>query len=143
MRIDPESCFECGVSGQDKELHQHHVVPRSRGGNKTLPLCHSCHDKAHHTDTLTLAREKRAWMRKHNKYLGGPLPYGKRLALNRKDLLVNGPELELMEKVLRLYNVLENYHAVSRTLNAEHIRWRGGKFTHQKVYSIIKHLETT
>jgi hypothetical protein len=38
-------CFECG---ELDNLHMHHVVPRSRGGTRTVPLCAECHGKAHH-----------------------------------------------------------------------------------------------
>jgi hypothetical protein len=31
-----------------EEIHHHHVVPRSRGGTKTVGLCLECHGKAHH-----------------------------------------------------------------------------------------------
>ena len=41
-----EGCWECGAETED--LHDHHVIPRSRGGTKTVPLCVSCHAKAHH-----------------------------------------------------------------------------------------------
>ena len=37
------TCFECGAPAD----HQHHVVPRSLGGTKTISLCHGCHGKAH------------------------------------------------------------------------------------------------
>ena len=40
-------CFECEAT---KDLQEHHVVPRSRGGTKTITLCHSCHMKAHGRD---------------------------------------------------------------------------------------------
>ena len=39
-------CWECGV--ETEEIHDHHVVPRSRGGTKTVPICGACHAKAHH-----------------------------------------------------------------------------------------------
>ena len=42
MRI--EACWECG---KDEEVHYHHVVPRSKGGTRTLPLCLECHGKVH------------------------------------------------------------------------------------------------
>ena len=38
-------CFECGSS---HGTHWHHIIPRSFGGKKTIPLCSSCHGKAHH-----------------------------------------------------------------------------------------------
>ena len=40
-------CFECEAT---EDLQEHHVVPRSRGGTKTITLCYSCHMKAHGRD---------------------------------------------------------------------------------------------
>ena len=37
-------CFECDIEG---ELENHHVIPRSLGGKKTIKLCLSCHSKVH------------------------------------------------------------------------------------------------
>jgi hypothetical protein len=37
-------CFECETT---KDLQEHHVVPKSRGGTKTVTLCYECHMKAH------------------------------------------------------------------------------------------------
>lgn len=42
MRI--EACWECG---KNEEVHYHHVVPRSLGGTRALPLCLECHGKVH------------------------------------------------------------------------------------------------
>jgi hypothetical protein len=39
----PNPCFECG----EPSTHDHHVVPQSLGGTKTVPLCLSCHGKVH------------------------------------------------------------------------------------------------
>lgn len=36
-------CFDCGGVAE----HQHHVVPASRNGSKTIPLCTACHSKVH------------------------------------------------------------------------------------------------
>lgn len=36
-------CFECGQPA----AHEHHVVPASCGGTKTVPLCETCHGKIH------------------------------------------------------------------------------------------------
>ena len=36
-------CFECGAPSD----YHHHVVPRSVGGTKTVPLCARCHGKIH------------------------------------------------------------------------------------------------
>lgn len=37
-------CFECQST---TNLIKHHVVPRSKGGKKTLFLCQKCHDLVH------------------------------------------------------------------------------------------------
>ena len=37
-------CFECGTA---ECIQHHHVVPRSAGGTKTIPLCSICHGKVH------------------------------------------------------------------------------------------------
>jgi Recombinase len=36
-------CFECGRPASE----DHHVVPQSEGGTKTVPLCAECHARAH------------------------------------------------------------------------------------------------
>ena len=43
-----KECFECGAT---EDLQEHHVVPKSRGGTKTVTLCYSCHMKAHGRDS--------------------------------------------------------------------------------------------
>lgn len=41
--IDTDICFECGEPKEE----MHHVIPKSKGGEKTIPLCIDCHGKAH------------------------------------------------------------------------------------------------
>jgi hypothetical protein len=43
ITIDTEICFECGAPKEE----MHHIIPKSRGGKKTIPLCIDCHGKAH------------------------------------------------------------------------------------------------
>lgn len=33
-----QACFECGVPAD----YDHHVIPKSQGGRKTVPLCRNC-----------------------------------------------------------------------------------------------------
>ena len=42
--VNVKLCFECG---SNEGIHQHHVVPKVKGGTKTLPLCGICHGKVH------------------------------------------------------------------------------------------------
>lgn len=41
-----EECFECG----NPATENHHVIPKSLGGSKTVPLCSVCHMKVHGLD---------------------------------------------------------------------------------------------
>jgi hypothetical protein len=79
-------CFECE---SDKELHNHHVVPRSLGGTKTIVLCGECHGKVHgltamSTSTLTLRAMKKK--REKNEACGGEPPYGFEISHDGKTL---------------------------------------------------------
>ncbi len=61
ITIDLDKCFECGEPKQD----MHHVIPKSKGGKKTIPLCAKCHGLVHGKDfvkhrTLLLEGIKRA-----------------------------------------------------------------------------------
>ncbi len=40
-------CFECDSV---ENIHNHHVVPKVKGGTKTIPLCEVCHGKVHGRD---------------------------------------------------------------------------------------------
>jgi hypothetical protein len=59
MIIDTNICFECGGT---EHIHQHHVIPKSLGGTKTIPLCETCHGRVHQKDLVkfnNLAKEGR------------------------------------------------------------------------------------
>ena len=58
-----KKCFECGKEG---DVHEHHVVPRSKGGRMTIPLCEGCHGLVHdkamnikYLSTMGLANKRR------------------------------------------------------------------------------------
>jgi hypothetical protein len=67
-------CFECEVI---EDLQEHHVVPKSRGGTKTVTLCYECHMKAHGRsgkglDHKRLTKEGLARARAAGVVLGNP-----------------------------------------------------------------------
>ena len=70
-------CWECDASG---DVHDHHPVPRSRGGTRTIPLCESCHGKAHHRDgamsTSALIRDALQVKAARGEKVGGVQTYG-------------------------------------------------------------------
>jgi len=52
-------CWEC--KKENVAIHNHHPVPKSRGGTKTIPLCETCHSKAHHMKkNMTISRLTKA-----------------------------------------------------------------------------------
>ena len=67
-------CFECG----DPAEHQHHVVPHSLGGTKTVPLCERCHGLVHDRGMVGHARLTRAALqgKKERGEIVGAVPYG-------------------------------------------------------------------
>lgn len=73
-------CWECEI--ETNEIHDHHPVPQSRGGTKTIPLCVGCHAKAHHMDknmtTSVLTKEAldRLRVAKKGRYFSGRSRYG-------------------------------------------------------------------
>ena len=46
-------CFECGSK---ENIQHHHVVPRVKGGTKTIPLCQICHAKVHGDHMLKIQK---------------------------------------------------------------------------------------
>jgi hypothetical protein len=71
-----KTCFECGST---ENIENHHVVPRSKGGKKTIPLCARCHDKVHdrYRSKITssqLTKEGLKKAKKRGAKLGNPNP---------------------------------------------------------------------
>jgi len=77
-------CFECEST---VELHNHHVVPRSLGGVKTIKLCKFCHGKIHGIDFTNhgiLIKMALQVKKEEGVILGRPIGSGK---LDNLDLL--------------------------------------------------------
>ena len=73
-------CFECSAPATCR----HHVVPRSRGGTATVPLCGACHGRVHGvgdawTEHSSLTAAAMADMKAGGFYTGGAAPYGYRV----------------------------------------------------------------
>ena len=90
------TCFECDAT---ENLHHHHVVPRSLGGTKTIPLCERCHGLVHSKDfTSTSALTSKAMQKKKAKglYTGGRAPFGFKLGDDGETLVPNSAEVEII-----------------------------------------------
>ena len=71
MRI--EACWECG---KNEEVHYHHVVPRSLGGTRALPLCLECHGKVHGVQMHSAALVKAAYQKRVEEFGKGNFKWG-------------------------------------------------------------------
>ena len=128
-------CFECG---EVRGLHNHHVVPRSLGGTKTIPLCERCHGLVHEKDLRIGALTSRA-MRKRldaGQYIGGHAPYGFQ---NVNGLLVEVPhELDAIRQARELRARPMTLRAVAAELESRGILSRAGKpFTPSTVQVMV------
>jgi predicted HNH restriction endonuclease len=75
-------CFEYG----DEAEYQHHIVPKSLGGKKTIPLCSECHGKIHNKTFLHISNlTKQVLKRKisNSEYIGGECKFGYKLSSDK------------------------------------------------------------
>ena len=139
-------CFECEII---EDLQQHHVVPKSRGGTKTVTLCHSCHMKAHGRDSKgldhsRLTKEGQARARANGKVIGNPnLSEARKLA--NKSNLARG--METAQRVMPMIDLVRGMGIISmkgiaRKLNEiGYPTPRGGKWRHGTVKKLIARME--
>jgi len=100
--MENKQCFECGSV---EDIHDHHVVPRSMGGTKTIPLCKTCHGLVHSkkmTSISTLTKKAMMEMKEKGLYTGGRHPYGKSLVDGK--LIDNPYEQAVMDYAKELRN---------------------------------------
>lgn len=100
-------CWECEL--ETDEIHHHHVIPRSRGGKKTVPLCLNCHGKAHHRKKSmasgSLIKEglerKKTSSAVDGSWAGGHPPKG--FTVDKGGYLVPNEDFPLVLKAVKLY----------------------------------------
>ena len=61
-----EKCFECGEVATER----HHVIPRSKGGTKTVPLCQKCHGLVHGMKRLNISELTKAALNARKEKVG-------------------------------------------------------------------------
>ena len=120
-----DTCFECG---SPPPLHHHHVVPRSLGGTKTVPLCEACHGKVHAANLTVHALQLAAISAKRvrGELVAGKPPYGKRVAPDGVHLEDCPYEQDIMRRATCLHHEGITYREIARRLSAEGCRNRAG-----------------
>lgn len=132
-------CWECDAIG---DVHEHHPVPRSRGGTRTIPLCESCHGKAHHRDkamgTIALTRAALA-QKKASGERTGAVPVGCRVAADGRTLEMDTAEAEIVAAVVKLRAAGLSIRAIAAELFAAGMRTRrGGEIQSTQVARILR-----
>ena len=132
-----KECFECGGC----PTVDHHVVPQSRGGTKTVNLCEQCHGKVHgrsmETKHLTLeamARKKAQGQRV------GTVPFGYDLAADGITLVENHAEQRVIVRIKTMKQDGYTLRAICERLNDDGIptKQRRGKWCPTTVSRIVR-----
>jgi hypothetical protein len=127
-------CFECSGSGP---LHDHHVVPESVGGTKTVPLCEACHGKVHNIDMKASALAREAILRamREGRKIGN-VRYGYRAI---GEYLEEDPyEQEILSTMEGLRSLAFSYRKISAILKGDGYLTRKGKvFTPGSIRNIL------
>jgi len=120
------SCFECAAEGP---LHDHHVVPRSRGGTKTVALCEACHGLVHELslNTSALTRQAKRRKRARGEHPGGMVQYGYRKTADGIRLEEDPQEQQVVELARRLRTAGLSYRKIAQALEEHGYRSRAGK----------------
>jgi len=131
-------CFECGSTD---DLYDHHVVPQSLGGTKTIVLCGGCHGKVHQRGGIgSKALTKAALAVMKSKGLRtGTVAFGCRVADDGKTLIAYQPEQTIIAKVHELRRAGYTLRATADELNRQGFQTRrGARWQHQSIANMEK-----
>jgi hypothetical protein len=118
-------CFECGAPSES----DHHVVPRSPGGTRTVPLCGDCHGKAHHRDGRMTSRElTRAALAAKiaRRERVGSVRFGDDLAADGRRVGANDAERSAIARMAAWRASGASYREICRRLDAEGVATKEG-----------------
>lgn len=119
-------CFECSRAA----VYKHHVVPKSRGGKRTVMLCDDCHAKAHHQAkhmTMgSLAKDALTKIRLANRRYSGYIPYGYNLGLDGIMLIRNVDEQMIIDEIWLMRDKGMSFPNIARCLSERGISTKHG-----------------
>ena len=117
-------CLECGALS----IHDHHVVPRSRGGTATVPLCEACHGKAHGRSMKISQLTRDALCAKQSRgERTGSVRYGYQLASDGIHLEPNPAEAAIIAVARQLRAEGLSYGKIAATLATQGFVSRNGR----------------
>jgi hypothetical protein len=135
-----KQCFECEKTEDQIEIHDHHVVPKSKGGTKTIPLCYECHGLVHGKNTMNIkALTKNALAAKKKQgFRVGTVPFGFS-ALEDGKLVENDSEQLVCELVRTARASKTTWTQTAQDLNEKGFTNRAGRsWTKQNAYLIFR-----
>lgn len=103
-------CFDCDNIGD----HSHHVVPRIRGGTRTVLLCTECHSKVHNNKMATPELIKEGIRKKRDQQNGKWGPDRKRDDSIILGLRISGLSIRQIAKKLNISST-----SVARSIKEE------------------------
>jgi hypothetical protein len=131
-------CFECGTT---ENLHHHHVVPRSLGGTKTIPLCGLCHGLVHSRDVMStgaLTSKAMKAKRANGEYTGGRVQYGYSVGADGVTLVPNPAEIEVILCAQELRRDGHSLRGISSELAGKGMVTRNGRpFDHKAIPALL------
>ena len=123
-----DKCFDCDSVN---DIHQHHVVPRSLGGTRTVPLCSRCHGLVHGRDMTrgaVLTRQALAHKRATGRKSNANTPIGLRVAADGETVVVDDHEQRALELVRTLRAAGHSVRGIVAHLTAAGIPPRGARW---------------
>ncbi len=135
-------CFECEKTEDQIEMHDHHVVPKSRGGTKTIPLCYACHAVVHDKKAVSIKELTKAALKKKRENglrYSGKIPFGYMEGHNKK--LIENPEEQLILSTVRDLRLKKRktWKSTAEILNDRGLTNRaGGKWKKENLYRIFR-----
>lgn len=141
-------CFECAAPADE----EHHVIPRSLGGTKTIPLCNSCHAKVHgmegrrdnhsYLTKLGLKRAKERGVKLGGNYKLTSQDRDKAILSMKTKAANNENNILAKDRLKKIQTKSMTLRAIAKTLNDEGYRTsRGKKFQATSVKRLLDQLK--
>lgn len=142
-----KECFECGKDATE----DHHVIPESLGGKKTIPLCGGCHALVHggyntrRDDHVELTKLGLQRAKERGVKLGNPnIEEARSLASDSVKRKADDFALSVKDVVIDAVRRGGSYAKAAEILNEENVGTaRGGDWSSVLVHRIIVRLGIT